>query len=44
VANLALTIMRDWDEICDQATLSQVEPDSLWRREFHDDYAFFEQP
>jgi len=38
------TIENDWDEVCNEATLTKAERDRLWRREFLNDYAFFDQP
>jgi len=33
-------ITRSWDDICDEAELSQVDRNFLWRRQFLNDYAF----
>lgn len=34
------TISRRWDDICDEAGLSEVDRSYLWRRQFLNDYAF----
>lgn len=36
------TITTSWDEVCDEARLTQAERDQLWRREFLNRYAFYE--
>ncbi|MCW2973089.1 MAG: phosphatidylinositol kinase [Thermoleophilia bacterium] len=33
-------IRRDWDEVCDDAQLAQVDRDYFWERQFLNDYAF----
>ena len=38
------TIHQDWDEVCDQARLTQAERDTLWQREFLNPYIFYDQP
>jgi serine/threonine-protein kinase HipA len=37
------TIEHDWNEVCDEATLTQAERDQLWKREFLNDYAFYDE-
>lgn len=34
------TIIRLWDSVCDEAELSEVDRNFLWRRQFLNDYAF----
>ncbi len=34
------TISRRWDDICDEAGLSEIDRSYLWRRQFLNDYAF----
>lgn len=38
------TIHRDWTEVCDQVRLTNTERGTLWKREFLNPYAFYEQP
>lgn len=33
-------VRRDWDEVCDDAQLAQVDRDYFWERQFLNDYAF----
>lgn len=35
------TITDSWDDVCDEARLTQAERDQLWKREFLNDYAFY---
>lgn len=36
------SITESWDDVCDEAQLSKAERDQLWRREFLNDYAFYD--
>ena len=38
------TIEANWAEVCDEARLTATERDQLWKREFLNDYAFFDRP
>lgn len=38
------TIRQAWDEVCDEATLTEAERSTLWRREILNDYIFFDMP
>lgn len=42
VTHVVDTIRDNWDEVCDQALLTRAERDQLWRREFLNDYAFYD--
>ena len=38
------TIKRSWPAVCDEAKLSKVDRNFLWRRQFLNPYAFLEAP
>lgn len=42
IDHVVATIRTCWDEVCDEARLSVRERDQLWRREFLNDYAFYD--
>lgn len=43
IDKVVTTIEADWDDVCDQARLTKSERDQLWKREFLNDYVFFDQ-
>lgn len=40
IANQVASIRAGWAEVCDEAQLSEVDRNFLWRRQFLNDYAF----
>jgi len=44
IDDVVTTIENGWDEVCDEARLTRAERVQLWKREFLNDYAFFDQP
>ncbi|WP_218029342.1 type II toxin-antitoxin system HipA family toxin [Nocardioides szechwanensis] len=36
------TLTGCWDDVCDEARLTRAERDQLWKREFLNDYAFYD--
>lgn len=41
IDHVVTTIETNWDEVCDEARLTRIERDQLWKREFLNDYIFF---
>ena len=44
VTRQVLTILNEWPQICEEARLSQVDRNLLWRRAFFNPYAFVDAP
>ena len=44
IDNVIDTIQANWDDVCDEAQLSNLERQQLWKREFLNDYASYDQP
>ena len=38
------TIKERWAQVCDEASLSEVDRNFLWRRQFLNPYAFIDAP
>ncbi len=44
IDHVVSTIRNDWDDVCDEARLTQLERDQLWGREIMNEYIFWDQP
>ena len=44
VSHQIKTIQKFWPQVCDEATLTQIDRNLLWRRQFLNDYAFVDAP
>jgi serine/threonine-protein kinase HipA len=44
IDHVVATITTCWEDVCDEARLTKAQRDQLWRREFLNDYAFYDQP
>lgn len=42
VDHVVETITRNWDDVCDEARLTRTERAQLWKREFLNEYAFYD--